>query len=362
MQAPRWHPHTGLAMSTKTGSLVIAQTRRAGRQAQGWQAAARGGLAGLVRRVGQIGLALAAGLPAPALADRVTTAEQIRFGVQDQAMPFAYQLDGRHVGYTVDICQQVMAALEAQRGKPYANPPETRWFSVTPQTRLIRLLAGDIDLECSSTSQTPARTRLGLVFSLPIFVSDIGVLLRSADGPVPASAEQWLAQTPGRRVVVTTEGSTSVQHLARLNSGPAGVRFDVVYGRDHADSFRRLRNREVDAFVMDRSLLAARLATDDRLREAGAVLPDWSPVPDATEVYGLVMREADTDLQRTVQQVLCRLARPRDGDPSALQQLHQRWFDQPLPLPGGATSARPLGLAMHPELLRRLKSEASACP
>lgn len=296
-------------------------------------------------------------------ADRVTTAAQIHFGVQDQAMPFAYQVDDRHVGYTVDICQQVMAALEAQRGKPYANPPATRWFSITPQTRLIRLLAGDIDLECSSTSQTKARAQLGLVFSLPIFVSDVGVLLRSPDGQVPASADQWLAQMQGRRVVVvTTEGSTSVRHLERLNSGPAGVRFDVVYGRDHADSFRRLRNREADAFVMDRSLLAARLATDDRLREAGAVLPDWSPVPDETEVYGLVMREADTDLQRIVQQVLCGLARSSDGGPPALVQLHARWFNQPVPLSGGASSARPLGLAMHPGLLSRWTSAIGTCP
>jgi len=308
-------------------------------------------------------LIAALSIAGPAGADRVTAAVQIHIGVQDQAMPFAYQLDGRPAGYTVEICQQVMAALEAYRGKPYANPPETRWVSVTPQTRLIRLLAGDIDLECSSTSQTPARTRLGLVFSLPIFVSDIGVLLRSPDGPVPASAEQWLAQRPGRRVVVvTTEGATSVGHLARLNNGPAGVRVDVVYGRDHADSLRRLLNREADAFVMDRSLLAARLATDERLREAGAVLPEWSPVPDETEVYGLVMREADTDLQRIVQQVLCGLARPRDGGPPALSQLHERWFQQPVPLPGGATSSRPLGLALHPELLRRLKSASSACP
>ncbi len=304
-----------------------------------------------------------------ARADRVTTAAQIHIGVQDQAMPFAYRLDNRPAGYTVEICQQVVAALEAQRGKPYANPPETRWISVTPQTRLIALLAGDIDLECSSTSQTPARSRLGLVFSLPIFVSDVGVLLRSPGGKTPASAEQWLAQmqTPtqlqGRRpVVVTTEGSTSVQHLARLNSGPAGVRFDVVYGRDHADSLRRLIDREADAFVMDRSLLAARLATDERLREAGLVLPDWSPLPDQTEVYGLVMREADTDLQRMVLQVLCGLARPRDGGPPALATLHERWFNQPLPLPGGTASSRPLGLAMHPELLRRLKLDSGACP
>jgi glutamate/aspartate transport system substrate-binding protein len=312
---------------------------------------------------GLLGLAAAAALPTVAHADRVTAAAQIHIGVQDQAMPFAYQLDDRHAGYTVEICQQVLAALEARRGKAYDNPAETRWFSVTPQTRLIRLLAGDIDLECSSTSQTPARTRLGLVFSLPIFVSDIGVLMYSPDGSVPASAEQWLAQMRGRRVViVTTEGSTSVRHLTQLNSGPAGVRFEVVYGRDHADSLRRLRNHEADAFVMDRSLLAARLATDDRLREAGLVLPAWSPVPNEFEVYGLVMREADTDLQRIVQQTLCGLLRPRDGAPSDLQQLHERWFNQPIPLPGGGSSARELGLVMHGELLRRLQSGSADCP
>ena len=343
-------------MSTPSDDNALAQAQCIGRQ-HGRRQRSRARL-----RSGVI-VAAVLSLAGPARADRVTTAAQLHFGVQDQAMPFAYQLDDGRAGYTVEICQQVMAALEAHRGKPYANPPATRWFSVTPQTRLIRLLAGDIDLECSTTSQTPARSQIGLVFSLPIFVSDVGVLLRSPNGQAPASAEQWLAQMQGRRaVVVTTESSTSVRHLARLNSGPAGLRFEMVYGRDHADSLRRLRNHEADAFVMDRSLLAAQLATDDRLREAGMVLPDWSPVPDETEVYGLVMREADTDLQRIVQQVLCGLARPRAGGPPALQQLHERWFQQPVPLPGGATSTRPLGLAMHPGLLSRLKSASSACP
>ena len=346
-------------MSAHVGPNTRSQADRTGRRHGGLQQAATGLRAGVFGVLVVCALSMAG----PAGADRVTTAAQIHFGVQDQAMPFAYRRDDGHAGYTVEICQQVMAALEAHRGKPYANPPATRWFSVTPQTRLIRLLAGDIDLECSTTSQTPARSQLGLVFSLPIFVSDVGVLLRSPNGQAPASAEQWLAQMQGRRaVVVTSESSTSVRHLARLNSGPAGLRFEMVYGRDHADSLRRLRNHEADAFVMDRSLLAAQLATDDRLREAGMVLPDWSPVPDETEVYGLVMREADTDLQRIVQQVLCGLARPRAGGPPALQQLHERWFQQPVPLPGGATSARPLGLAMHPGLLSRLKSASSACP
>lgn len=298
---------------------------------------------------------------APAHANRVTAAAQIHFGVQDHAIPFSYRIDRRYVGYTVDICREVMAALESERGRPYANPPEDRWVSVTPQTRLVKLLAGDIDLECSSTSRTPAREKLGLVFSLPIFFSDIGVLLRSPDSGVPASAAEWLEKTQGRRVV-TTEGSTSVRYLEQLNSGPAGVRFAVVYGRSHGESFQLLRDGEVDAFVMDRALLAARLATDDSLRKAGLVLPDWSLMAKEPEVYSLVMRADDSDLQRMVHRTLCNMARARDGGLSAVQQLHQRWFNQALPLPNGATSTRPLGVAMHPELLRRLTPADGACP
>ena len=181
-------------MSTPSGNNALAQAQRTGRQHGRRQRAISRLRSGVI-------VAAVLSMAGPGRADRVTTAAQLHFGVQDQAMPFAYQLDDGRAGYTVEICQQVMAALKAHRGKPYANPPETRWFSVTPQTRLIRLLAGDIDLECSTTSQTPARSQLGLVFSLPIFVSDVGVLLRSPTArrrPAPNSgwrrckaAAQW---------------------------------------------------------------------------------------------------------------------------------------------------------------------------
>lgn len=308
-------------------------------------------------------LALAGGLAPAARADRVTSAEQIHIGVQDHAMPFAYRLGQRHLGYSVELCQRVVLAIEAQRGKPYANAPDQRWVSVTSRTRLLRLLAGDIDLECGSTSATPARVQLGLAFSPPIFVSDLGVLMRTDAGPVPASAELWRQQLRQRRaVLVTTEGSTSVRHLARLNSGAGGPLFQVVYGRDHEHSLQLLRDGAAEAFVMDRALLAARWATDERLRLAGITLAVWSPLPAETETYGIVMRDGDDDLKRIVRQTLCALARSPDGGPSPMQQLHERWFNTPIEVAGSALP-QALALAMHADLARRLAAPAAGdCP
>jgi len=338
-----------------------------------------------------LGLAVAAGWPLAAQADLASQSDQIHLGVQDHAMPFSYRVDGGYAGYTVDLCLQVVAALEARRGKPFSNPPAQRWVSVSSPTRLMRLLAGDIDLECSSTSITPARQKLGLAFSMPIFVSDVGVLLRPGAEGVPGSAEQWLAQLRARAaVVVTTEGSTTVRHLARLNRQNAGQPFKVVYGRDHADSLRLLLDGAAEAFVMDRALLAALWASTPRLRAAGLALAPWSPVPAETETYGIVLRDNDDLLKSVLRDTLCGLLPPGVAAQTGLQQLYARWFLQPLPgaadatgggrgpgtataragaTPAGTAAALPAGevaalaLAMHPELQRRLAAPAAAdCP
>ena len=338
-----------------------------------------------------LGLAVAASWPLAARADLASQADQIHLGVQDHAMPFSYRVDNGYAGYTVDLCLQVVAALEARRGKPFTNPPAQRWVSVSSQTRLMRLLAGDIDLECSSTSMTPARQQLGLAFSMPIFISDVGVLLRPGAQGVPVSAEQWLAQLRARAaVVVTTEGSTSVRHLARLNRQNAGTPFKVVYGRDHADSLRLLLDGAAEAFVMDRALLAALWARTPQLRAADLALAPWSPVPAETETYGIVLRDNDDMLKGVVRDTLCGLLWPGGAAQTGLQQLYARWFLQPLPgaavapgagpgpgtalaragaTPAGTAAALPAGevaalaLAMHPELQRRLAAPSMAdCP
>ena len=92
-----------------------------------------------------------------ALAAQATPTDTLRLGVQDGAVPFAYRTaDGEAVGYTVQICQLIAERLARERGRPV----ELQYISVTSRTRLVKLLAGETDLDCGSTSATDARRQL----------------------------------------------------------------------------------------------------------------------------------------------------------------------------------------------------------
>ena len=300
-------------------------------------------------------LALAAGAQA-------VSADILRLGVQDGAVPFSYRTaEGQAVGYTVQICQLIAERLARERGRPV----ELQYVSVTPKTRLVMLLAGETDLDCGSTSATDARRQLRLEFSRPVFVSDAAVLLPRAAG-VPESAAQWLRDAAQARLpVVTTAGSTSVRHLAALrDQTPGGQALRVDYGVDHDDSMRRLLDGRASAFVMDRVLLAARLAWAtggvERGQAGWAIMP-WSVAPQSLECYAVAMRERDTELKRVADAAIGELLEGR-----AFDALYARWFQQPIDPPlavverQGQAVARPLNLPPPYNLRERLVDPSGA--
>jgi len=64
------------------------------------------------------------------------------------------------------------------------------------------------------------------------------------------SAEQLFGKT-----VATTTGTTLVQRLRKLERD-SGASFNLLYGKDHADSFLLLESGRADAFAMDDNTLA----------------------------------------------------------------------------------------------------------
>jgi len=298
------------------------------------------------------------------LAAPLAHSDSLRLGVQDGAVPFAYRAaSGEAVGYTVQICQRIAERLARERGRPV----EIQYVSVTPKTRLVMLLAGETDLDCGSTSATDARRQLRIEFSRPIFFSDAAVLLRR-DGGVPPTAAMWLQTAVKAPLpVVTTAGSTSVRHLAALREQlPAGQAVRVEYGVDHDDSMRRLLDGRASAFVMDRVLLAARLAwaadSDERGRAALAITA-WSVAPLAVECYAVALREGDVELKRAADATIAELLDGPDFD-----ALYSRWFVQPIAPPRdvaerlGTASQRALGLPQPAGLRERLaQAHSPAC-
>lgn len=275
-------------------------------------------------------------------------------GYQNTALPFSYLgAHGRHVGYSVDLCAHVVADIEHRRGRKFEA---VHAVAVSSKTRIPLLLAGKIDLECGSTTHTLERERLGLAFSLTIFVSDVAVLVRREPG-APARIQDLQRLQDPLAPIVTTAGSTSARHLRELDATLPEAPLRVVYGADHGDSFRMLADGRASAFVMDRVLLAAGMAAFAGRSATGFTLLEDTVTPRAVEHYALMMRDADADLKRAVDETLTRLM----GD-GGIEKIYAHWFQEPIAVPaagaGPLAGAQPLmlGLALRDDLKKLFRN------
>ncbi|EHR69298.1 periplasmic component of amino acid ABC-type transporter/signal transduction system [Burkholderiales bacterium JOSHI_001] len=301
------------------------------------------------------------------MVDPLESGRPLRIGVQRAAVPFAFELTdekhkGQFRGYSVDICLRILQLLREEAKQPFDPRTDVRYVPVSSRTRMVQLLAGQIDMECGSTSNTPERRRMGVSFSSTIFVSDVAVLMAPGASVHAQTLGRWVQDVRSRkRNIVTTAGSTSVRHLRELGGGNSNWRLRVTLGANHDDSLDKLVSGEADAFVMDRGLLATWLAADKRLAGEGFVLSDWSLVPGRLECYGILTRVVNTRLREGVDRTLARMR-----DSGELTKIYAQWFEQPLPahnrvldLPPG----RSLNLPMSPHLSRVFLTPGyEACP
>lgn len=272
----------------------------------------------------------------------------LRIGVQSAAFPFAFDAGppGKpsYRGYAVDLCLEVAQSWRKRQGRAFNVASDVVWVPVTPRNRIMKLLAGQIDLECGSTSNTAGRRALGIAFSPTYFVSGVGLLLRPELQPHAGSLMALVAHArQTRRVFATTGGSTSEQHLQQLAAdveAQGGERVQVKYATSHEDAYQMITKEPPDAhaFLMDQVLLAAALLTDPRLKQARITQAPWSPVPQAAECYGIMTRSSNglhlqaggQDLREVVRETLLELRKPGADGSSRLLQLYQRWFQRPL--------------------------------
>jgi glutamate/aspartate transport system substrate-binding protein len=274
-------------------------------------------------------------LPAPA-------GRRLRVGVQRFAAPFAFEKSpGDFRGYSVDLCLRVIALMRQDMGLGFVRERDVQFVPVNSKTRMLQLLAGEIDMECGSTSNTPERRRLGIAFSPTIFVSEVAALVAPAVVPHSASLDPLLRHLREKRLpIVTTEGSTSVRHVRDLME-LGGSDLLSTFGTDHKDSLRRLRAGDAGAFVLDRALLATALLANPKMTARGFALTAWSPAPGKLECYGVMTRGlVFAQFGARVRAKLEAMRASRE-----LHDLYVKWFLKPLP-PEDQLLSLPTGLAL----------------
>jgi glutamate/aspartate transport system substrate-binding protein len=229
----------------------------------------------------------------------------IAFGYRDASPPFSFKnADGKPVGYSIDLCNRIAAAVKERLSLPHL---EVRYVRVTPEDRIAKLVAGEIDVECGSTTRTISR-QAEVDFSLLIFLTGTELLV------TVGSNIDDLSGLDGRKVALLPGTTNDVVIRSALAS--RGIDAEVVPVQDHDAGVAAVESGQADAYATDEVLLIglARKAKDpSKLRLTGKLY--------SYEPYALMVRQNDAEFRFVADRALASLFRTREiGD------IYSKWF------------------------------------
>lgn len=259
---------------------------------------------------------------------QIKAAGVVKLGYRENAIPFSYLgPDNRPVGYTLDICQAIVAKIAEEVDEPTLA---VEYVRVTARDRIQRVVDGAVDLECGSTTNTAER-RAQVAFSPVIFVTGTRLAVPLASGV------RNVNDLRGRAVAVLrgTTNETAMHEVDRLR----GLALTFVTAEGYREALAAVAAGKADALAADEILLRGLLAETGRVkafRIVGEML--------SFEPYGITYPRGDPALADAVDGALRSLAESRE-----IVWLYNRWFVQPLP------SGQRLDLPMSDPLRRSLE-------
>lgn len=257
-----------------------------------------------------ITLVIVGGAHAESTLEKVRASHVLRIGYREASVPFSYLNEQQKpIGYAVDLCLKIVEAVRQELALPRLD---IETVPVTSANRIAATVDGKVDLECGSTTNNAERRRQ-VAFTIPHFIATVRMVVL-ARSPI----RNW-ADLRGRRVV-TTKGTTTVK-LINDRSAFGALELQLMEGRDHVESLRKVESAEADAFPMDDVLLFG-LRANARHPESLLVVGDSL----SAEPYAIMMRKDDAPFKRIVDREMARMI--NDGE---LQKLYEKWFLRPIP-------------------------------
>ena len=247
--------------------------------------------------------------------ERIKAARTITIAFAEDAAPFSFRGEGgQPAGYSVDLCQRVVAGIKAQLK---IDELKINWVGASTPERLKQVAAGKVDLECGITTHT-LRRQEQVEFSLPVFVDGGGVLVPKGSSIV------GLPGLDGRKIAVV-RGTTTAGHLQEALKKRSATA-EVVLAEDRKSAMAMLDRGEVDAYAGDRGVLIGQAMTTKTRT------PEWTllDLQFSFEPYAFAMPRGDPALRLAVNRALAGVYRSRQ-----IEDVYGRWlgrFGPPPPL------------------------------
>jgi len=181
-------------------------------------------------------------------------------GGRTDLLGFGYlDADGKNIGFDVDLCRAVAAAI-------FNDPNAVEFVPLTAAERGPALQTNEVDMLSRNCTWTSSRDAQWGNFTVVMFYDGQGMMVRQASGA------ETLEDLDGATVCVTT-GTTTELNLADNFRG-RGLEFTAVTFEDTASVYNAYEEGRCDAATSDKSQLAA-------VRE-GFANPDDHVVLDVT--------------------------------------------------------------------------------
>lgn len=264
-----------------------------------------------------VSLALTALFAMPVLAQDLTgTLKKVKetgaitIGYRESSIPFSYLDDKQQpIGYAMDLCGKVVDAVKAELKMPNLK---VNLAPVTSGNRIPQLQAGNIDLECGSTTNSVERQKQ-VAFGPTYFVINVTAAVKKSSGI------KQLADLSGK-TISTTSGTTAVPLLKQYEKTKSAD-IKEIYGKDHAESFLLLSQDRTAAFVMDDILLAGQIANSGNPG-------DYTIIGESlrTEPYSMMLRKDDPQFKALVDKTISGVM--KSGEINAI---YAKWFTSPIP-------------------------------
>jgi len=264
-----------------------------------------------------VSLALTALFAMPVLAQDLTgTLKKVKetgaitIGYRESSIPFSYLDDKQQpIGYAMDLCGKVVEAVKAELKMPNLK---VNLAPVTSGNRIPQLQAGNIDLECGSTTNSVERQKQ-VSFGPTYFVINVTAAVKKSSGI------KQLADLSGK-TISTTSGTTAVPLLKQYEKTKSAD-IKEIYGKDHAESFLLLSQDRTAAFVMDDILLAGQIANSGNPG-------DYTIIGESlrTEPYSMMLRKDDPQFKALVDKTITGVM--KSGEINAI---YAKWFTSPIP-------------------------------
>jgi glutamate/aspartate transport system substrate-binding protein len=238
----------------------------------------------------------------------------ITIGHRESSIPFSYLDDKQQpVGYAMDLCMKIVDAIKAELKMPNLK---VNLQPVTSGNRIPLLQAGNIDIECGSTTNSVERQKQ-VSFGPTYFVINVTAAVKKNSGI------KSMADLHGK-TISTTAGTTSVPLLKKYEK-TQNADIKSIDAKDHAESFLLLSQDRTSAFIMDDILLAGLIANSSNPGDY-MILTSESL---RTEPYSMMLRKDDPQFKALVDKTIGNVM--KSGE---INQLYAKWLTSPIPPKG----------------------------